>query len=68
LVLFLGEELKGCEVAQGLMGAHGVIDALPSQELLVEGGHLQWEVVDLIELLRMGPLSALYTPNEAVKL
>ena len=29
------------EVAEGLVGAHGVVDTLPSQELSIQGSHLQ---------------------------
>ena len=43
------------------MGAHGVVDTLPSQQLPIQGSHLQGEVVDLIELLGMGALSPLHT-------
>ena len=64
LVLPVGQELLGCEVAQGLVGTEGVVHSFPGQELLVEGGHLQREAVDFIELLRMRPLGALYTSVE----
>ena len=46
------------------MGAHGVVDTLPSQQLPIQGSHLQGEVVDLIELLGMGALSPLHTTVE----
>ena len=52
------------EVAEGLVGAHGVVDTLPSQQLPIQGSHLQGEVVDLIELLGMGALSPLHTTVE----
>ena len=52
------------EVAEGLGGAHGVVDTLPSQQLSIQGSHLQGEVVDLIELLGMGALSPLHTTVE----
>ena len=29
------------EVAEGLVGAHGVVDTLPSQQLPIQGSHLQ---------------------------
>ncbi len=56
LKLPLSKELLRCEVTQGLVRAHGVVSALPGEELLVKGGHLQREVCDLIELLRVGVL------------
>ena len=52
------------EVAEGLVGAHGVVDTLPSQQLPIQGSHLQGEVVDLIELLGIGALSPLHTTVE----
>ena len=52
------------EVAGGLVGARGVVDTLPSQQLPIQGSHLQGEVVDLIELLGMGALSPLHTTVE----
>ena len=52
------------EVAEGLVGAHGVVDTLPSQQIPIQGSHLQGEVVDLIELLGMGALSPLHTTVE----
>ncbi len=64
LVSPLGNELVGSEVTQGLVGPDGVVDVLPGQELLVQGGHLRRELHNLIELLRMGALGPLHTAVE----
>ena len=60
LVLPLGDELMGGEVAQGLMGSNGVVGPLPCLQFLVQGGHLQGELHDFIELLRVGALGAFH--------
>ena len=58
------DELEGGEVPQGLVGTYGIVGTFPGQELLVQGGHLEGELHDFIELLRMGTLCPLYTPVE----
>jgi len=55
----LGEELLGSSVAEGLVGADGVVGPLPVEQFLVELGDLERAGGDLIKLLRMGTLSAL---------
>ena len=57
LLLPVGKELVGCEVVQGLVRADVVVDVLPLQQGLVEGGDLQVAIVDLIELLRVSALT-----------
>src|SRR5262249_10570905 len=52
------EELQGGEVAEGLVGADGVIDLLPPSELGVERRHRPGTVRDFVELFGMGPLGA----------
>ena len=52
------------EVAQGLVGAHGVVGALPGLELLVQGGHLHGEVSGFVELLGVGALGPLHAAVE----
>lgn len=64
LVLPPSDELVWGEVGQGLVRAYGIVGVLPSQEFLVQGGHLQGKVGDLIELLRMGALGALHRAIE----
>ena len=48
-----GEELLRSSVAEGLMGADGVVGPLPVLEFLVELGDLERAGGDLIKLLRM---------------
>ena len=55
----MGEELLGSSVAEGLVGADGVVGPLPVLEFLVELGDLERAGGDLIKLLRMGALGAL---------
>jgi hypothetical protein len=55
----MGEELLRSSVAEGLMGADGVVGPLPVLEFLVEPGDLERAGGDLIEFLRMGALGAL---------
>jgi transposase len=55
----MGEELLRSSVAEGLMGADGVVGPLPVLEFLVERGDLERAGGDLIKLLRMGALGAL---------
>ena len=62
LVLPLGDELMGGEIAQGLVRSDGVVGPLPPLQLLVQGGHLQRERHNLIELLCVGALGALHAP------
>ena len=57
-----GEELGGGEIAEGLVRPDGVVSALPGHELAVQGGDLQGEGGDLMELLRVGALGALDAP------
>ena len=52
------------EVAQGLVGPHGVVGVLPGQEVLVQDGHLYGEVSDFVELFRMGALCPLHETVE----
>ena len=54
----LGEELGGGKVAEGLVWADVVVDGFPLLEPLVEGGDLEGEVGDLVELLGMGAVGA----------
>ena len=58
----LAKELFWGKVAQGLVRSDGVVDALPGLELLVQGGHLQGELHDFIELLRVGALARSTAP------
>jgi hypothetical protein len=57
-----GEELAGCEIAQGLVGADLVIGMLPILKGPAKGGDLQVAVIDFIEFLRVGTLSSFHTP------
>jgi hypothetical protein len=63
-MLPLGDELEGCKVAKGLMRAHGVVGTFPGDKLLVQGGHLQGEAGEFIELLCMGTMGPLHVPVE----
>src|SRR5579859_4001044 len=54
------QELKRSEIAQRLMRAHGVVDALPGAGLTIEGGDAEVaERAQFIELLGMRALGAL---------
>ncbi len=59
LKLGLGKELGWGEIAEGLVRAGGVVGALPSKELAVEGGDLETAGGDLIELLVVGAVGGL---------
>ena len=48
------KELKWGEVAEGLVGADGVVGPFPGPGFLVQGGELERTKEDFIELLRMG--------------
>ena len=61
LRLLLAEELLWGQVAQGLVRTDGVVGELPGPKLLVEGGHVQGELHDFVELLGVGALSPLDT-------
>jgi len=47
----LGEELGGGKVAEGLVGADGVVDVLPGAQFRVQDGEFEAGGGDLIELL-----------------
>ena len=53
-----GEELGGGEVAEGLVGADGIVGMLPGAEFRVQGGKGEVGGGDLLELLGMRTLSA----------
>ncbi len=63
LVLPLSDELVWGKVTEGLVGPDSVVGVLPGQELLVQGGNLQGELGDFIELLRMGALGPFNIPT-----
>jgi len=66
-VVQLREELEGCKVTQGLVRAEGVVGMLPGGEVLIQGGHLQVAIIQLISAsggLRMGPLGPLHAAIE----
>jgi hypothetical protein len=50
------------EIAQGLMRTDVVIHPFPLLQSLAQKCHLQLTVINLIELLRVGPVSSLYRP------
>ena len=54
--MVLAYELKGSEVAEGLMGTDGVVDVIPVEKGLIKGGHYQVSVVALMELFGMDAL------------
>ena len=54
--MVLAEELKGSEIAEGLVGTDGIVDGLPVAKGPVEGIHRQVTVVEFIELLGVGAL------------
>jgi len=62
LGLALSEELLRGSVAQGLMGADGVIGAFPGLQLLIELGDLERAGGDFIELLRVSTVGTLDPP------
>jgi hypothetical protein len=47
-----------------LVRADGIVGVLPSREILVQSGHLQGELHNLIELLRMGALGTFHAAIE----
>ena len=55
----LSKELLRSSVAQGLVGADGVVGPLPLLPLLIELGDLERAGGDLLKLLRVGAVSAL---------
>jgi hypothetical protein len=55
----VAEELQRRAIAQGLMRAHGVVDAFPRPGLAVEGGHGPRQVGHFVELFGVRALGAL---------
>jgi hypothetical protein len=53
------EELLGGELAEGLVGADGVVDGFPGDELAIEGWDVHGWGLDLVELLGVSSLSPL---------
>ena len=53
-----GEELGGGEVAEGLVGADGMVGMLPGLEFAIQGGDFESTGGDLIELLGVRTISA----------
>ena len=64
LGLPLGEELEGCQVVQGLVGAEGVVDVLPVAKGWLDGEEVQVSVVALPELLGVGAVGPFHTSIE----
>jgi hypothetical protein len=56
--------LEWSESVQGLVGANCIVDMLPGQEGLPQGGDLEIAIVDLVELLGVGTLGPLHMAVE----
>ena len=56
--LRLTQELGGGEVAEGLVGADGMVGMLPGAEFSVQGGQGEVGGGDLVELLGVRTISA----------
>ena len=63
-MLAMGDELVGSEVAQGLVGSDSVVGSFPSLELPVQGGQVQGEICNFIELFGMDALGPFHTAVE----
>ena len=50
----MGEELGGGEVAEGLMGADGIIGMFPGAEFTIQGGEFESGRGDFIKFLGRG--------------
>lgn len=52
------------ELSQGLVRSNVVVDVFPLKQSLVQGSDVRVAIIDLIELLSVGALSALDTAIE----